>query len=405
MRRRALPASRAKSCSSTSATASRSHTARAVAVVFPESRDEVQRIVRACREHGVPFVPRGAGTGLSGGALADDGAVVIECSRMNRILELDPENRFAVVQPGVVNADLSRGRAAARPLLRARSVEPAGVHARRQRRRELGRAAHAEVRHHHPPRARARARAARRRGAVELGAPTGFAPGLRLRRRVRRAARARSASSRAITVRLVPMPEAVETLLAIFPDVVSACRAVGGDHRVGPRAGRARDRRPAHDPRGRGERLRRGAAARRGRGAARRARRPGGGAAARRSSACASCAASAGAHARARSRATTPSASASGARARARSARWAGSRPTSTCTTRSCRARKLPESCSRGSARSATATGCTLSNVFHAGDGNLHPNISFDRRDPDELARVLRRGRGDPARPASRRAA
>src|SRR5678816_4443345 len=61
------------------------HTADPSAVVFPESRDEVQQIVRVCRRHGVPFVPRGAGTGLSGGALANDGAVVIECSRMNRI--------------------------------------------------------------------------------------------------------------------------------------------------------------------------------------------------------------------------------------------------------------------------------------------------------------------------------
>src|SRR5262245_62297598 len=88
------------------------HTAQPSAVVFPESRQEVQGIVRACRKHGVPFVPRGAGTGLSGGALANDGAVVIECSRLDKIRTLDPENRLALVEPGVVNADLS---AAARP--------------------------------------------------------------------------------------------------------------------------------------------------------------------------------------------------------------------------------------------------------------------------------------------------
>src|SRR2546426_3277660 len=72
------------------------HTAEPTAVVFPESREEVQAIVRACRKHRVPFVPRGAGTGLSGGALANEGAVVIECSRMNKIRVLDPENRIAV---------------------------------------------------------------------------------------------------------------------------------------------------------------------------------------------------------------------------------------------------------------------------------------------------------------------
>ena len=105
-----------------------------------------------------------------------------------------------------------------------------------------------------------------------------------------------------------------------------------------------------------------------------------------------------------RSRATTPSASASGARARARSARWAGSRPISTCTTRSCRAARCPR-CSSASARSATATACALSNVFHAGDGNLHPNISFDRRDPERArARDGARARRSCAS-ASRRAA
>ncbi|MFQ5416706.1 MAG: FAD-binding oxidoreductase, partial [Myxococcota bacterium] len=88
------------------------HSGRPLAVVLPRSTAEVQRTVAACLEHGVPFVPRGAGTGLSGGALAD-GAVVIECSRMNRILEIDEADRYAVVEPGVVNADLSKAAAPA----------------------------------------------------------------------------------------------------------------------------------------------------------------------------------------------------------------------------------------------------------------------------------------------------
>lgn len=77
------------------------------AVVLPRTADEVSRSVRAIAEQGLPIVPRGAGTGLSGGAAALNGAVVVGTARMNRILEIDPENRRAVLQPGVINADLS----------------------------------------------------------------------------------------------------------------------------------------------------------------------------------------------------------------------------------------------------------------------------------------------------------
>ena len=77
------------------------------AVVFPDTPRQVQAIVEVARRHGVPVIPRGAGTGLSGGAIARCGGVVISTSRMNRILEFDPRNQRAVVEPGVVNADLS----------------------------------------------------------------------------------------------------------------------------------------------------------------------------------------------------------------------------------------------------------------------------------------------------------
>ena len=77
------------------------------AVVLPRTAEEVRRSVTAIAEHGLPVVPRGAGTGLSGGAAALEGAVVVGTARMNRILEIDPENRRAVLQPGVVNAELS----------------------------------------------------------------------------------------------------------------------------------------------------------------------------------------------------------------------------------------------------------------------------------------------------------
>jgi glycolate oxidase len=77
-------------------------------VVFPRTTEEVSRIVKLAAEHQVPIVGRGAGTGLSGGALARGGGVMIVFARMNRILEIDVENQRAVVQPGVVNLDITR---------------------------------------------------------------------------------------------------------------------------------------------------------------------------------------------------------------------------------------------------------------------------------------------------------
>ena len=75
--------------------------------VFPRTRDELVAVVRLLAERGVPFVPRGAGTGLSGGALADD-VVLIGLNRLTRILSVDPVERLAIVEPGVVNVALTR---------------------------------------------------------------------------------------------------------------------------------------------------------------------------------------------------------------------------------------------------------------------------------------------------------
>jgi len=75
--------------------------------VFPGTRDEVVAVVRVLAERRVAFVPRGAGTGLSGGALAD-GVVLLGLNRLRRIISVDPENALAVVEPGVVNVALSR---------------------------------------------------------------------------------------------------------------------------------------------------------------------------------------------------------------------------------------------------------------------------------------------------------
>jgi glycolate oxidase len=81
---------------------------RPLAVVLPTSTAEVVAIVKICAAHGVPIVPRGAGSGLSGAANAVDGGVTVVMTRMNAILEIDEGNRLAVVQPGVVNLDFRK---------------------------------------------------------------------------------------------------------------------------------------------------------------------------------------------------------------------------------------------------------------------------------------------------------
>ncbi len=78
-----------------------------VAVVFPQNTEQVAQIMRLASSSGFPVVARGAGTGLSGGAIAPEGGVVLAFARMNRVLEVDAENMRAIVQPGVVNLQLS----------------------------------------------------------------------------------------------------------------------------------------------------------------------------------------------------------------------------------------------------------------------------------------------------------
>ena len=76
------------------------------AVALPASTEEIAALMRLASRHRVPVVPRGAGTGLSGGAAGIDGALTIAVTRMNRILEIDRDNLCVVTQPGVINADL-----------------------------------------------------------------------------------------------------------------------------------------------------------------------------------------------------------------------------------------------------------------------------------------------------------
>jgi len=75
-------------------------------IVFPQRTEEVSAIMKLAHREKVPVVPRGAGTNLSGGTIPVKGGIILEISRMNRILEINTANRRAVVEPGVVNLDL-----------------------------------------------------------------------------------------------------------------------------------------------------------------------------------------------------------------------------------------------------------------------------------------------------------
>ena len=82
------------------------------AIVLPASTNEVASVVRVAAKHRIPIVPRGAGTGLSGGAVTIKGGIALQLTRMRRILELDPVAQTALVEPGVVNQELSLAAAA-----------------------------------------------------------------------------------------------------------------------------------------------------------------------------------------------------------------------------------------------------------------------------------------------------
>src|SRR5579864_4130228 len=77
-------------------------------VVFPRSTEDVATLVRLSKEHNIPIVGRGAGTGLSGGAIPRAGGIVISFARMNRIVEIDLDNERAVLEPGVVNLEITQ---------------------------------------------------------------------------------------------------------------------------------------------------------------------------------------------------------------------------------------------------------------------------------------------------------
>src|SRR3990172_4611246 len=77
-------------------------------VVVPGSVDEVAEVVKAAQRAGVPIVPRGSGTGLAGGAVPAEGGIVLSLARLDRILKIDLQNRIAIVEPGVINQDVTK---------------------------------------------------------------------------------------------------------------------------------------------------------------------------------------------------------------------------------------------------------------------------------------------------------
>lgn len=360
---------------------------RPLAIVLPATTDEVARVVRSCREFGINFVPRGAGTGLSGGAHATPSSILIECSRLNRVLEVDGEDRFAVVQPGVVNADLST---AVAPLGLFYAPDPSS--------QQVCTIGGNVAENSGGPHTLKYGTTTNHVLALEMVLPDG-----RVKRFGNRLGEAPGPDLvgaivgsegtlgivTEVTVRLTAIPETIVTMLAIFDDVVSACRAVGRIIRSGvvPAALEIVDKRTIE--------------------------------AVEASVYAAGLPLTAGAVLIAELDGN-PVCMAAEIQTVREACQAAGCQAIETARDeaerkRFWRARKgafgamgrlapdlyvhdavvprvhLPEIIAKVS-EICDRYQLKLANVFHAGDGNLHPNICFDRRDPDELARVVAAG-------------
>ncbi len=194
------------------------------AVAFPDNAQQVAEVVKIALGAGLPVVPRGAGTGLSGGAVAALGGVVVALTRMKRIVEIDVEDQLAVVEPGVVNLDLSK------------AAEPHGLYfapdPSSQRACTLGGnvAENAGGPHclaygvttNHVLGLEVVTPAG---DIVELGGRSGDAPGYDLRGLFVGSEGTIGIATK-IVLRLLPLPEATRTLLAIFDSVDAASEAV-----------------------------------------------------------------------------------------------------------------------------------------------------------------------------------
>ena len=118
------------------------------AVVFPRTHEQVVALVRACREHRVPLTARGRGTNTTGASVPVAGGVVASFERMNRIVRIDPDNRLAVVEPGVLNGDLQAALAPHGFFWPPDPTSAPLLHRRRQPGLQRRRTAHGEIRQH-----------------------------------------------------------------------------------------------------------------------------------------------------------------------------------------------------------------------------------------------------------------
>ena len=358
-------------------------------VVFPHTAEHVSALVKLANREDIPFVARGAGTGLSGGCLPAEGGLVISLMRMNRVLEVDYENQLAVVEPGLVNlAPLLGGRAAGL-LLRARSLQPAGVHHRRQHRRTT-------------PAARTRSSTASPPTtcwASRWCCPTARSCGSAGRRAIRRATTCSGlfvgsegtfGIATKIVVRILKKPQAVKTVLAVFDEVDQASAAVSGIIARGlvPAAMEMIDQltiQAVEDAFGCGY-PRDAAAALLDRG-----RRARGGHGRRRPTRIAEACREARRARRARGARRRPSASSCGRAASRAFGAYGRISPAYMVMDGVIPRTKLPYVLRRVN-EIVAAYGLRVGNVFHAGDGNLHPNILYDPREPGEEARVVAAG-------------
>ena len=356
-------------------------------VCFPLSTEEVQACVRVAAAHGRPFVARGSGTGLAGGAVPLDGAGRHRHDEDEPgARRSTPTHRVAWVEPGVLNLDLRR------------RVAHLGLHfapdPSSQQACSIGGNVATNSGGPHclaygvtqRPRPRRRGGAARRHGRRSLGGLDPEPAGYDLRGAFVGSEGTLGIATR-IAVRLTPDPPAVRTLLLDFASVDDGAATVSAIIAAGHRARRPRDDGRPHHRGGRGLRARR-LPARRRRGAARRGRRP--------RPACVDepCDRVDGDRRGAR----RPVRAGRGRRGRAGPAlegpQVAPSAPSPASTPNYylhdtvVPRTQLVEVLRQRRTRSPTAHDLIVMNVFHAGDGNLHPLLVFDRREPGVMERV-----------------
>ena len=353
------------------------------AVALPRTTAQVAAVVRACREAEVPFTARGAGTGLSGGATAIEGGVVISLAAMNRVLEVDPLERTARCQTGVVNLEISRAAAphglffAPDPSSQSACTlggniaeNSGGPHCFK-----LGATTSHIV----------AATVVLEDGSVVELREDDVGSGYDLLGLFTGSEGTLGIATEAV-VRLLPLPEKVETLLAPFAGLVPACEAVSAIVAAGVVAGRDGGAR-RRDDQGRGGGRRGGLpGGRRSRAAARaRRRRPGGGPPAGGGRADPA----GGGSARDPEREGRRRAGAALAGPEAGVRRHGPHLSTDLYVQDGVVPRSaLPEAIAEVE-RIGRKHRIRVANVFHAGDGNLHPCVAYDGRDPDERDRVM----------------